>query len=226
MSFQYGIKIKKYDSLCERIKLFGIHEDVEMRFDDEHSTIQIIDGKDILCCVHLNSKIYSDHEDQREIKIEQIMDAIHEVEKDLNTENTIIVGDFNLNPYDLTCINARYFHGIPVYEEAKRKTRTVSGKQFSMFYNPMWRLLGDEKPPYGTYYHNNNNAVNTYWNIYDQVIIRPALRDRFIDKSLKIVTETQSRYLLNSKGHPDKKISDHLPIIFEIQEEQCNGKKT
>ena len=57
------------------------------------------------------------------------------------------------------------------------------------------------------------------WNLYDQVIIRPALRERFVDDSLKIVTETQSKYLLDSNGHPDKVISDHLSIIFEIKEE-------
>ena len=92
-----------------------------------------------------------------------------------------------------------------------------------MFYNPMWRFLGDEKTPYGTYYHNNNNTINTYWNIYDQVIIRPQLKKRFVDESLKIITETKSKYLLDAKGHPDKSISDHLPIIFEIQEENHNG---
>ena len=83
----------------------------------------------------------------------------------------------------------------------------------------MWRFLGDETHPYGTYYHNNNSTINTYWNLYDQVIIRPALRERFVDASLKIITETQTQYLLDNKGHPDKNISDHLPIIFEIQEE-------
>lgn len=219
MQENYGIQINKYYCGCERIHLFGVHKNVEPRFDNEHSTIQVVNGKDILCCVHLNSKIYSDHEEHREILIEQIMQEIVNVEKDLRTQNTIIVGDFNLNPYDSSCINARYFHGIPVYEEAKRETRVVGGNKYSMFYNPMWRFLGDETHPYGTYYHNNNSTINTYWNLYDQVIIRPALRERFVDASLKIITETQTQYLLDSKGHPDKNISDHLPIIFEIQEE-------
>lgn len=221
--FEHGINMEGYYSSCERIKIFGIHETVEARFDSDHATIQVFNKKDILCCVHLNSKIYSDNEEHREILIEQIMHEIQNVEKDLQTQNTIIVGDFNLNPYDSSCINARYFHGLPVYEEAKRKTRVVAGNKYSMFYNPMWRFLGDETHPYGTYYHNNNSTINTYWNLYDQVIIRPALRERFVDESLKIITETQSMYLLDNKGHPNKDISDHLPISFEIREENCNG---
>ena len=70
---QYGIKMQQYYSCCERITMIGLIENVEMRFDNDHATIQIINEKDILCCTHLNSKIYSDHEAQREIMIEQLM---------------------------------------------------------------------------------------------------------------------------------------------------------
>lgn len=94
-----------------------------------------------------------------------------------------------------------------------------------MFYNPMWSFLGDDRKPYGTYYYGGSGIDNTYWHIYDQVIIRPALRERFVDNNLKILTETSSRYLLNSKGHPDTEISDHLPIMFEIKEDNY-GKQT
>jgi exonuclease III len=222
----YGIKMCKYISCCKRITMIGAIGDVEVRFDNAHTTIQIINKRDILCCTHLNSKIYSGHEAQREIMIEQLIREICSIEKDLDSENTIIVGDFNINPYEIGCVDARYFHSLPVYEETKRKTRVVAGNKYSMFYNPMWRFLGDEKQPYGTYYHKNSNSINTYWNIYDQVIIRPILRERFIDESLKIIAETQSKYLLDANGHPDKEISDHLPIIFEIQEEINYGKET
>lgn len=211
--------MKQYDSCCSRIKLLGSLNNIEPKIDTDHATIQIINNKDILCCVHLNSKLYSGHEAYREILIEQIVHDIEAVEKEIGTENSIVVGDFNINPYEASCIDARYFHGIPVCNEAERKSRKVAGKEYLMFYNPMWNLLGDFKQPYGTYYYNESGTQNTYWNIFDQVIFRPVLRKRFIDKSLKIITETRTRYLLDINGHPDKNISDHLPIIFEIQED-------
>lgn len=226
LSIRHRIKMRAYNGCCERIKVIGMVKNVMPYFDNGNTTIQVIDNRDILCCVHLNSKIFSDHQGYREILIEQVIREIQRIEKDLGTENTIVVGDFNINPYDPSCMDARYFHGMPIYEESERKSRTIAGTEYSMFYNPMWRLLGDEKKPYGTYYHSGNDTINTYWNIYDQVIIRPAVRKRFVDESLKIVTETQTRYLLNTKGHPDENISDHLPIIFEIREEDCcNGKE-
>lgn len=107
--------------------------------------------------------------------------------------------------------------------EAERKTREVGSKEYGMFYNPMWNFFGDFTPPYGTYYFNNSETQNTYWNIYDQVIFRPALKERFVKESLKILTETKEIYLLDAKGHPNKKISDHLPITFEIMEEKYHG---
>lgn len=214
-----NVYIQEYGSCSERIKMFGKTENIQYRTDSDHAVIRIINDRDILCCVHLNSKIYSDHEAYREILIEQIIKDIQEVENELKTENTLVVGDFNINPYDSSLINARYFHGIPVYEETKRRSRVIAGKEYHMFYNPMWNLLGDFQQPYGTYYHAGNETVNTYWNIYDQVIMRPALRDRFMLNSLKIIKETKTRFLLDNNNHPNKKISDHLPIVFEIKEE-------
>lgn len=208
--------MNEYSGCSALIKMFAENEEVQYRPDADRAIIRIINGNDILCCVHLNSKIYSGHDEAREIHIEQIMKDVRTVERELGSENTIIVGDFNINPYDASFVDARYFHGIPGYEEAKKKSRIVAGKEYRMFYNPMWNLLGDFHTPYGTYYYNGNNVVNTYWNMYDQVIMRPDMKHRFVKESLKIICETKTRFLLDINGHPNKRISDHLPIIFEI----------
>lgn len=216
-----GASMQQFPTVgCDRIHILGetgLHIDPQLQTD--RSSIQVIEENIILCCVHLNSQIYSNNTDRREIDIEQIINDILNLEKELNTKNTIIVGDFNINPYDRSCVSARYFHGIPIYEESMRESRTISGKEFYMFYNPMWNFLGDFNEPYGTYYHSASDTVNTYWNVYDQVIIRPTLRKRFVDNSLKIITETATASLLDRNKHPNHDISDHLPITFEIKEE-------
>lgn len=217
-----GVSMQQYPTIgCDRIHIVGdVGICIEPQVHADHWTIQVVGSNNILCCVHLNSQIYSDHNEKREIEIQQIVDDVVNLEGELGARNTIIVGDFNINPYDESCISARYFHGIPVYEEAKRESRTISGKEFSMFYNPMWNFLGDFNEPYGTYYHGSSVTVNPYWNVYDQVIIRPALRQRFVDKSLRIITETEQISLLDEERHPNLAISDHLPITFEIKEEE------
>ena len=83
----------------------------------------------------------------------------------------------------------------------------------------MWNFFGDfEKPP-GTCYFPTSKAECTYWHIFDQVMIRPCLREQFIKESLEIVTHTSAILLIDKKGHPNKEFSDHFPIVFEIKED-------
>lgn len=215
-----GIEFTEYPSKgCDRITLFGEKDiNIEPARQSYYASIQIINNKDILCCVHLNSKMYSDNGDEREIVVERIVRDIQSTENELQTSNTVIVGDFNVNPYERECVNARYFHSLPIYTETKRKSRIVAKERFYMFYNPMWNFFGDHNKPHGTYYKNSGDSFCTYWNLYDQVMIRPELRKRFVDDSLKIITKVEDINLLDKKGHPNKTISDHLPIIFEIKE--------
>ncbi len=219
----YGMKMRQYATCCERICLLGTLDCVELKLDASHYTIQIINGKDILCCVHLNSKLHTEHDGYREILIDRLIHDLQTIEEEIGTKNSIVVGDFNINPYEASCIDARYFHGISVCSEADRGSRIIAGNEYHMFYNPMWNFFGDFQKPYGTYYYNGGGTKNTYWNIFDQVIFRPTLKKRFLKDSLKILTETETKYLLDSNGHPDKNISDHLPIIFEIMEEVSHG---
>lgn len=216
-----GVSMRKIMTTgCERIQMLGsIGIYIEPKKQTDHSSIQFVDKNIILCGVHLNSQIYSDNIERREIEIENIVHDILLIENELETKNTIVVGDFNINPYDKSCVSARCFHGIPIYEEAIRESRTIEKKEYHMFYNPMWNFLGDFTEPFGTYYHSSSDTVNPYWNIYDQVIIRPTLRKRFVDENLKIIIKTSNFSLLDKKKHPDCAISDHLPITFEITEE-------
>ncbi len=205
---------------CERIQVLGLkHLNIKPLQQSDYATIQHVDNSIILCGIHLNSQRNPGHEFIREDRIRRIVNDVIICEKTKSSNNTIIVGDFNINPYDDSCINAMCFHALPIYEETTRKSRTIDKNKYFMFYNPMWNLLGDFNKPYGTYYYNNSgNAINTYWYLLDQVIIRPDLRGRFVNESLKILTTTAHTSLLDAKGHPDMGISDHLPITFEITE--------
>lgn len=213
------INMRPYNTIgCERIKIIGDIDDVISGLQDDHYSLQIIKKEYILCCVHLTSQLYNGSEDMRNIRIRRIINDIQALEKNNNIEKTIIVGDFNIDPFEHGCINADLFHSLPYYETTVRKCRTVAGQSFQMFYNPMWNILGDFSKPYGTYYYSGSEAYETFWHIFDQVMIRPVLRESFVNSSLKIITETKSLWLINRNGHPDINISDHLPITFEIKE--------
>lgn len=221
-----SIIMQQYDTIgCNRIKIIGNQSCIVSGRRTDYTAFQIINNRYILCCLHLPSQIFKNNEGMRSIIIDRILTDIASTEKEFSSKKTIVVGDFNVNPFDYECLDATKFHSLPVYEDAKRGKRIIAGQEFKMFYNPMWNFFGDRNTPYGTYYYSGNGTSNSFWQIYDQVIIRPSLRGSFIDSSLKIITETETNFLLNSSGHPDKNISDHLPLTFEIEEDNY-GKGT
>ena len=179
--------------------------------------MEYIQDKYILVCVHFPSKTHCERK-KKDIVIRRVIQEIQKLEEESACQNTIVVGDFNENPYEGGCLAADGFHGLPDYYVAQREHRKILGEEFKMFYNPMWNFLGDFCEPFGTYYRSSSDTVNQYWNVYDQVIIRPILRKQFVDSSLKIITETATISLLDKNRHPDCDISDHLPITFEIKE--------
>ena len=84
----------------------------------------------------------------------------------------------------------------------------------------MWNLFGDKTPGApGTYFYpDSGNPFVFFWNMFDQVLIRPELLDEFIYNELKIMTSIEDISLLNSRGVPDKiNYSDHLPIYFKLK---------
>jgi len=85
-----------------------------------------------------------------------------------------------------------------------------------MFYNPMWSHFGDARTDTaGSYYYERAQHVNYFWNMFDQVLIRPELAERFDANKLRIITSVGARSL-RPDGRPDRNYSDHLPIVFEL----------
>jgi hypothetical protein len=139
---------------------------------------------------------------------------LENIELEYRNRNSLIVGDFNVNPFEEPMVSACAGHALSSRQIVQKSKRTVSGRQYNMFYNPMWNLFGDSNNPPGTYYYNASSQVNYFWNIFDQVIIRPELMKNFDLNNLKIITKVDNIQFLNKNNIPI--ISDHLPIVFTI----------
>lgn len=219
LSVNYIDMMQYHNPGCDKIDIIGNITNVSPGFQDHHFSIQIINNNYILCAAHLPSQIYSGSDERRRIVIQNIIENIQTHEKKLNSKRTIIVGDMNEDPYDNGCLLSSNFFGIPSRNDAIKESKIIEGKSFEMFYNPMWNCFGDFSHPPGTcYYYNSSNPKNSFWHIFDQVMIRPCLVNDFIEKQLKIITTDGTNTLLDDQGHPNKSISDHLPIIFELKE--------
>jgi hypothetical protein len=150
----------------------------------------------------------------------QISAKIREAEGALGTSRTVLVGDLNMNPFEKGVISASGLHAVMTRAIARKEGRTVDGELYPFFYNPMWSRFGDstEGPP-GTYYRQGSSLTEYFWHTFDQVLIRPALLDRFDEKSLRVLTECGERRFLRQSGIPDhSRVSDHLPLLFTLKE--------
>lgn len=207
---------------CKRIHIITkfIPERIEHLPESDKYTIKKVPHNNLdsitVACVHLPSKKNSDSHTHI-TEIGYLIKDIREYEIEENDNNTIIVGDFNLNPFEDEMVSALGCHAVSSKKEAIKISRIIQGREYFMFYNPMWNLLGDIESPPGTYYYDKESYIRPYWYILDQVIIRPSIIAHFNDNALKIITKTKNFDLSkdNYKPHKDS-ISDHFPIYFEI----------
>jgi hypothetical protein len=66
------------------------------------------------------------------------------------------------------------------------------------------------------YYRGAADAVNYFWNTYDQVLLRPELAPRL--SRLSILDGDGVESLLTQNGLPDATNgSDHLPLLFRLE---------
>jgi hypothetical protein len=150
--------------------------------------------------------------------IRQMCVDIRNNEDKYHTYNTIIIGDFNSNPFEPACISGSALHAIPFAKETVKNTRVIQGTEYRKFYNPCWKFYGKRDVPYTTYYYDNNDMNNYYWNVFDQVIIRPQLINAFKDESLTIISGIKNHELLKSNKPDKNNYSDHLPLFCSIEE--------
>ncbi|MCK5617027.1 hypothetical protein KAR91_84980, partial [Candidatus Pacearchaeota archaeon] len=145
---------------------------------------------------------------------------IRDTQKLKNIKKTILLGDFNMNPYESGMNMASGFNAMMTKACIQNKIRKCRKKEYDFYYNPMWSLLGDSADdPSGTYYYQGRQGYYG-WNMLDQVLVHHAAIPLY--HNVKILTKAGDTSLKNRKGRPDsKKISDHFPILLELKGDNC-----
>lgn len=171
----------------------------------------------LLSIVHLPSKVNASASSQL-MESTRYAGYITQAENSIQHHRTVLVGDLNMNPFDDGVVGSAGFHATMCRKIATKRGRKVQGEYYHYFYNPMWSLMGDypQGPP-GTHFHLHGEAVELFWNMYDQILVRPDLLPYFDNSSVKIATTDGFESLVKPNGLPiSETLSDHLPIIFSL----------
>jgi len=172
----------------------------------------------LLVVVHLPSKLRW-KESSQSVFCPVVTEWIRQLEDEVGHTRTVIAGDFNMNPFETGVVSATGFNATMARDVAVQGTRSVLGRDYPFFYNPMWALSGDAGVgrPSGTYYQRRSEPVDYCWNMFDQVLVRPDLLPNFENEHVQILTADADGTFLSKKGRPRKKdLSDHLPIVFAL----------
>ena len=176
---------------CEKVHIFGRFDPLLVKpvYDTGRMTVRhfALPRRESItvAAVHLPSKINLDEIDHSSLCGEVARDLSDQEDKVGHTR-TILLGDFNMNPFDDGVARSRGLNAVMTKAIAKRGSRKVDGKERRFFYNPMWNHFGESGPnPPGTHYYEGSPHL---WNMYDQVLVRPVLQDRFVESELKVLT--------------------------------------
>lgn len=196
----------KYLNVLKTKKYYGVLEFIET--DRE---------KTLIFFVHLPSQL---HQSEKNISFEcvNLSNFINYWEKKSETERNLVIGDFNLNPYDDGLIAANGLNAIGDKNKIADKKRKVNENNYKYFYNPMWNFFGDNSTPYGTYYHKASKMLTPFWHLFDQVLLRYEFVQYYKNYEVDIITKVENESLINTKNRIDAKVySDHLPIIIRLE---------
>jgi hypothetical protein len=172
----------------------------------------------ILFGVHLPSKLHLNKTEQL-IEAQTLRSQIERIETASAHSRTIILGDFNMDPFEEGMVANHALHGVMDRRIAEKGSRSVLFQESTFFFNPMWKPMGDSSAQaLGTYFRGSGMHIHYFWNTFDQVLIRPSLLSFFRNDDLQIVDSIAGTSLLSAKppGINDS-LSDHLPVVFKVQ---------
>lgn len=211
------------DSQTPRIQLFcrGQHLALHEIYGDASGrvTIRLLQFQQtefLLAAVHLPSKINWNAVDQT-AEVQVLADQIRQEEQRRRHQRTVLIGDFNLNPFEDGIVQAAGLHAMMTRESAAEGSRKVQAREYPFFYNPMWGCFGDRTAgPPGTHYYRHSGPLSYEWNIFDQVLLRPEMFPWF-QGDVEIITNIGETMLARKNGRPNGDVaSDHFPIFFRL----------
>lgn len=168
----------------------------------------------ILVAIHLEDRRNYAIAD-RKYTIQRLVGDIERIEDLLNCSNTIVIGDFNANPYDEELISKYTFNAV-LFKSVIEKSEFTNPNSLKQkrFYNPILHYISEETEMYGSFYYEQDH-MTSYWHCLDQVLVRKNLVNNVTN--IKYLKKINSQQLLGEVA-PNKEISDHLPLLVCLQE--------
>ena len=132
------------------------------------------------------------------------------------SKKTLILGDFNLEPWDFVLRNKRSINAYFLSKHFNISKRNKHNDK-NLFFNPITeKILNDTNPNLGGTYYSNNYG----WALYDF----PIYSKNNLNISFDILSEIGTKELVrnDTSNHKDMMTEefDHLPILIKINDNE------
>ena len=107
-------------------------------------------------------------------------------------------------------MNLSLFKKIIIKNEI-RNPKTLKKKRF---YNPILQYISEDTEMYGSFYYEKGH-MTPYWHCLDQVLVRKGLVNNV--SYMEYLKNINKKDLLQNEK-PNEEISDHLPLLVNLQE--------
>ena len=151
-------------------------------------------------------------------RIETIRCLVADIEKTeelLGCNNTIVIGDFNANPYDEELLSKFAFNAV-LFKTIVNKSELTNPNTLKRkrFYNPILHYISENTEMYGSFYYEKDYRT-PYWYCFDQILVRKSLVDNI--NHMEYLKRINVKDLLKN-SIPNTEISDHLPLLVNLLE--------
>lgn len=162
----------------------------------------------IIACVHLPDMRNSPKPYVRMNVMKELTENIKVIEKNDYKRKTIVLGDFNAEPYSDEMLLRAGMNTVLFKKEMDPETVKIGNANYRRFYNPILNCISEDKEQYGSFRFGNDPGP--IWHCLDQLLMRKsAMPDFYQFKYIKKI----GNITLIKRKNPDKTYSDHLPFI-------------
>ena len=172
-----------------------------------------------LVAIHLQDCRNDSDGTAREETARHIVANLREQERESGCFSSVVIGDFNVQPFSreltrATAFNATLFRGVA----SRLGVKQVDGYSYPFMYNPTLEFFSEAGGNCGSFY-SASRPDTFYWHCLDQAIASPSLADAVAE--YVYVREIGGASLMGPVA-PDQSISDHLPLFIRIEKRDSN----
>ncbi|MEJ5143857.1 hypothetical protein [Sphingobacterium sp. MYb388] len=202
---------------CKRVIIIKkVELKLSLSFQSTYFTsVKCLNNNINIISVHLPSQMFQ--------HMDALKSHIRLMRKDIDSEigtssqaDIIIIGDFNVNPFEKPMIDFDGFSASNSINLKKEVTHLKEKKE--LYYNPTWKLYVNNSFP-GTKYFKRPSASSfdiLEHHFLDQVVLSYSLSKKITQEHISVLEETPTKAFFDKVKRSILE-SDHLPLIYEFK---------